>query len=182
MSPNVLRKPRAGALLLAALIACSSAGCASRAAPAQMPETSQSEGWSGARVAAVAVPPAPSLPAAERELTFLFSGPAGRRTAHAVKVLRETLQRAGYRLVLDAKAPHQAGIEIFFAQTGDSDAVEMHLRREDRQIESLVQALPANEPAVQAAFDELVTRLTLSPRLALLTRPNDTESSRSEER
>jgi len=80
---------------------------------------------------------------------------------------------AGYRLVLDPKAVHDARIDVHFEQTGDSDAVEMAVEREGRQIESMVGPLAASEAGMQATLEELVTRMTLSPRLALLTQVGD---------
>jgi len=173
MNPTLQSTRSAGALILGGLMALANQGCVASREIQPRAESPRFEAWPGARVGPLTLPAPPVLSSDMRRLTFLFFAPAGRRTAHAISLLRETLMLAGYRLVLDPKAVHDARIDVHFEQTGDSDAVEMAVEREGRQIESMVGPLAASEAGMQATLEELVTRMTLSPRLALLTQVGD---------
>jgi hypothetical protein len=122
----------------------------------------------GTATGVLGVPPALELPAGARGITFLFSAPAGKRTAHAFHLLRASLERAGYRLTLDGRAPHDALIELHVAQIGDAGSIQMSLEREGRTCESIVEPLPATEAAIAASMEQLVSRLTASPSLSAL--------------
>lgn len=154
--------------LLLSLLVCaslSSAACAPRVAAVRNPDEASDRGTS---TGVLTVPPAARLPARAREITFLFTAPAGKRTAHAFRMLRERLESAGYRLTLDERAPHGASIELHVAQIGDAGSIEMSLEREGRVCESIVEPLPASEPALEASMEQLVSRLTASPSVSAL--------------
>ena len=169
MDPIFQTTGRACALILGSLLTLAGEGCAASRGVPQHVASSQSEAWPGAPMGQLTLPPAPTLSGDTRRLTFLFCAPAGRRTAHAIELLQQTLLQAGYRLELNPKAHHDARIEVHFEQDGDADAVEMTLDRDGRQIESIIGPLAPSEAGMRATLEEIVTRLTLSPRIANLT-------------
>jgi hypothetical protein len=156
------------AFLLSSFLAFASEGCAASRDITPRVESANAEAWPGVPVVQLTLPATPTLSSEARRLTFLFCAPAGRRTARALALLRESLQHAGYRLELDPKAHHDIRIEVHFEQDGDADAVEVTLDHDGQQIESMVGPLAAGEAGMRATLEELVTRLTLSPRLVLL--------------